>query len=220
MDNEFNNIENIQDSVQSTEENYTKDSGQKPVDGDGKKQEEVPAGKRLRNSIIELGIYIAVIVICVAFVHKYVLQRTIVDGKSMMNTLKNGENLLVEKVSYHFTDPGRFDVIVFYPHGRDSSDYYIKRVIGLPGETVQIKGEDIYINDKKIEENFGKDPIADPGIAEKPVKLGDDEFFVLGDNRTVSEDSRYEKVGPVKRENIEGRAILRIYPLSEFGTFE
>ncbi|MFG6328572.1 MAG: signal peptidase I [Lachnospiraceae bacterium] len=220
MDNEFNNIENIQDSVQNTEENYTKDSGQKPVDGDGKKQEEVPAGKRLRNSIIELGIYIAVIVICVAFVPKYVLQRTIVDGKSMMNTLKNGENLLVEKVSYHFTDPGRFDVIVFYPHGRDSSDYYIKRVIGLPGETVQIKGEDIYINDKKIEENFGKDPIADPGIAEKPVKLGDDEFFVLGDNRTVSEDSRYEKVGPVKRENIEGRAILRIYPLSEFGTFE
>ena len=151
---------------------------------------------------------------------KYVLQRTIVDGKSMMNTLKHGENLLVEKVSYHFTDPGRFDVIVFYPHGRESSDYYIKRVIGLPGETVQIKGEDIYINDEKIEENFGKDPIVDPGIAEKPIKLGDDEFFVLGDNRTVSEDSRYEEVGPVKRENIEGRAILRIYPLSEFGTFE
>ncbi len=195
----------------------------------------------------------------------------------MMDTLKNGENLLVEKVSYHFTDPGRFDVIVFYPHGRDSSDYYIKRVIGLPGETVEIDGEDIYIdgevleedygktditfpgiaedpvvlgddeyfvlgdnrgiskdsrsfgavkkeniyiNDEKIEENFGKDPIMDPGIAEEPIKLGDDEFFVLGDNRTVSEDSRYEEVGPVKRENIEGRAILRIYPLSEFGTFE
>ncbi len=85
---------------------------------------------------------------------------------------------------------------------------------------MQIKGEDIYINDEKIEENFGKDPIMDPGIAEKPIKLGDDEFFVLGDNRTVSEDSRYEEVGPVKRENIEGRAILRIYPLSEFGTFE
>ncbi|MCI9078050.1 MAG: signal peptidase I [Lachnospiraceae bacterium] len=174
----------------------------------------------MRNSIIELCVYIAIIVICVAFVPKYVLQRTIVDGKSMMNTLKNGENLLVEKVSYHFTDPDRFDVIVFYPHGRDSKDYFIKRVIGLPGETVQIKGADIYINGEKIEENFGKDPITDPGIAEKPIKLGDDEFFVLGDNRTVSDDSRYEDVGPVKRENIEGRAILRIYPLSEFGTFE
>lgn len=220
MDNEFSSIENTQNSVQDTEESYTKDNRQEPADSNTKKQEEIPAGRRLRNSIIELCIYIAIIVICVAFVPKYVLQRTIVDGKSMMNTLKHGENLLVEKVSYHFTDPGRFDVIVFYPHGRESSDYYIKRVIGLPGETVQIKGEDIYINDEKIEENFGKDPIVDPGIAEKPIKLGDDEFFVLGDNRTVSEDSRYEEVGPVKRENIEGRAILRIYPLSEFGTFE
>ena len=220
MDNEFGSIENTQNSVQDTEESYTKDNMQEPADSNTKKQEEIPAGRRLRNSIIELCIYIAIIVICVAFVPKYVLQRTIVDGKSMMNTLKHGENLLVEKVSYHFTDPGRFDVIVFYPPGRESSDYYIKRVIGLPGETVQIKGEDIYINDEKIEENFGKDPIVDPGIAEKPIKLGDDEFFVLGDNRTVSEDSRYEEVGPVKRENIEGRAILRIYPLSEFGTFE
>ncbi len=220
MDNEFGSIENTQNSVQDTEESYTKDNRQEPADSNTKKQEEIPAGRRLRNSIIELCVYIAIIVICVAFVPKYVLQRTIVDGKSMMNTLKHGENLLVEKVSYHFTDPGRFDVIVFYPHGRESSDYYIKRVIGLPGETVQIKGEDIYINDEKIEENFGKDPIVDPGIAEKPIKLGDDEFFVLGDNRTVSEDSRYEEVGPVKRENIEGRAILRIYPLSEFGTFE
>ncbi len=200
MDNEFGSIENTQNSVQDTEESYTKDNRQEPADSNTKKQEEIPAGRRLRNSIIELCVYIAIIVICVAFVPKYVLQRTIVDGKSMMNTLKHGENLLVEKVSYHFTDPGRFDVIVFYPHGRESSDYYIKRVIGLPGETVQIKGEDIYINDEKIEENFGKDPIVDPGIAEKPIKLGDDEFFVLGDNRTVSEDSRYEEVGPVKRE--------------------
>lgn len=215
MENGFNSMENTQNVKQDTQE------GSKPhTDGEEGRQEEIPAGRKLRNSIIELCVYVAIIVVCVAFVPKYVLQRTIVDGKSMMDTLKNGENLLVEKVSYHFTDPGRFDVIVFYPHGRDSSDYYIKRVIGLPGETVQIKGEDIYINDKKLEENFGKDPIMDPGIAEEPIKLGDDEFFVLGDNRTVSEDSRYEEVGPVKRENIEGRAILRIYPLSEFGTFE
>ncbi len=215
MENGFNSMENTQNVKQDTQE------GSKPhTDGEEGRQEEIPAGRKLCNSIIELCVYVAIIVVCVAFVPKYVLQRTIVDGKSMMDTLKNGENLLVEKVSYHFTDPGRFDVIVFYPHGRDSSDYYIKRVIGLPGETVQIKGEDIYINDKKLEENFGKDPIMDPGIAEEPIKLGDDEFFVLGDNRTVSEDSRYEEVGPVKRENIEGRAILRIYPLSEFGTFE
>lgn len=215
MENGFNSMENTQNVKQDTQE------GSKPhTDGEEGRQEEIPAGRKLRNSIIELCVYVAIIVVCVAFVPKYVLQRTIVDGKSMMDTLKNGENLLVEKVSYHFTDPGRFDVIVFYPHGRDSSDYYIKRVIGLPGETVQIKGEDIYINDKKLEENFGKDPIIEAGMADEPIKLGDDEYFVLGDNRTVSEDSRYEEVGPVKRENIEGKAILRIYPLSEFGTFD
>ncbi len=210
MEDEFESTQNIKD-------NNTKDNGEVPQT---EQKKDISFGKKVRNSIIELCIYAAIIIVCVAFVPKYVLQRTIVDGKSMMDTLKHGENLLVEKVSYHFTDPDRFDVIVFYPHGRESTDYYIKRVIGLPGETVQIIGEDIYIDGEKLEENFGKDPIIEAGMADEPIKLGDDEFFVLGDNRTVSEDSRYEEVGPVKRENIEGKAILRIYPLSEFGTFD
>ena len=231
MEKEFGNTDNdnieVAGSNENTEEDITSNSWQNQEDTadtditrTGKNEEKIPAAKRIRNNIIELCVYVAIIVICVAFVPKYVLQRTIVDGRSMMNTLNDGENLLVEKVSYRFSDPGRFDVIVFYPHGRDSADYYIKRIIGLPGETVQIKGKDIYIDEEKLEENFGKDPITEPGMAEDPIKLGEDEFFVLGDNRTVSEDSRYEEVGPVKRENIEGRAVLRIYPLSEFGTFD
>ena len=231
MEKEFGNTDNdnieVAGSNENTEEDITSNSWQNQEDTadtditrTGKNEEKIPAAKRIRNNIIEECVYVAIIVICVAFVPKYVLQRTIVDGRSMMNTLNDGENLLVEKVSYRFSDPGRFDVIVFYPHGRDSADYYIKRIIGLPGETVQIKGKDIYIDGEKLEENFGKDPITEPGMAEDPIKLGEDEFFVLGDNRTVSEDSRYEEVGPVKRENIEGRAVLRIYPLSEFGTFD
>lgn len=231
MEKEFGNTDNdnieVAGSNENTEEDITSNSWQNQEDTadtditrTGKNEEKIPAAKRICNNIIELCVYVAIIVICVAFVPKYVLQRTIVDGRSMMNTLNDGENLLVEKVSYRFSDPGRFDVIVFYPHGRDSADYYIKRIIGLPGETVQIKGKDIYIDGEKLEENFGKDPITEPGMAEDPIKLGEDEFFVLGDNRTVSEDSRYEEVGPVKRENIEGRAVLRIYPLSEFGTFD
>ena len=90
-------------------------------------------------------------------------------------------------------------------------------MIGLPGETVQIKGSTIYIDGKPLKENYGKDPIDYAGIAEKPIKLGDDEYFVLGDNREISRDSRYEEVGKVK--NIEGRAVLRIYPFDKFGTF-
>ncbi len=211
MENKFEST----DSLSDTENEDTEDSDNLEVEDNSDTR-----GKKFRGGLIELCIYAAVIVLCFTFVPKHVLQRTIVSGSSMMNTLKSGENLLVEKVSYHFADPKRFDVIVFYPHGRDSEDYYIKRVIGLPGETIQIIGETIYIDGEELEENYGKDPIAEQGIAAEPIKLADDEFFVLGDNRTVSEDSRFEEVGPVKRENIEGRAIFRIYPFSKFGTFK
>jgi signal peptidase I len=114
----------------------------------------------------------------------------------------------------------RFDIIVFYPYGRENEEYYVKRIIGLPGETVQIIGSDVYINGEVLEEHYGKDPIEDPGRAIEPITLGDDEFFVMGDNRSISKDSRTEEVGNVKKENIGGRAVFRIKPLSRFGTID
>ena len=181
--------------------------------------------------VIEWGIYIAIVLCGIFLVPKYVMQRTLVSGSSMENTLHNGESLLVEKVSYHFTDPKRFDIVIFYPHGNQldqdmieqdtgEKEYFVKRVIGLPGETIQIIGSDIYINGKKLEEHYGKDPITYAGIAEEPLTLGEDEFFVMGDNREVSYDSRYDDIGPVRKEMIESRAILRIWPFSEFGTID
>lgn len=95
--------------------------------------------------------------------------------------------------------------------------YYVKRIIGLPGETIQIKGSDIYINDELLEEDYGKMAITNAGIAENPIKLGEDEYFVMGDNRKISLDSRYEEVGPVKKEQIAGKAVLRIWPFKKFG---
>ena len=138
-------------------------------------QDEVSKKKKIRGIIAELCLYVAIIVVCGVFVPRYVIQRTIVDGKSMMNTLKDGENLLAEKVSYRFGEPKRFDVIVFYPYGRDNDAYYIKRVIGLPGETVQIKGSTIYIDGKPLKENYGKDPIdyAGTAVMKKWVKLNE-----------------------------------------------
>lgn len=189
-------------------------------DGEAEELEEPDRKKKLRGILIEAVLYVAIIVLCVKVVPRYVIQRTIVDGESMMDTLKDRENLLVEKISYHFKNPERFDVIVFYPYGRDNDEYYIKRVIGLPGETVQIIGSQIYINGKVLEEDYGKDPIEFAGTVEEPQTLGEDEFFVLGDNRDVSQDSRFEEVGFVQKKNIEGKAILRIYPFSKFGTFE
>ena len=185
---------------------------------EGKEAEE----KNSKGSFIrELIVYAVIIVLCVTVVPRYVIQRTQVDGRSMMNTLHDKESLLVEKVTYHFKDPDRFDIITFYPQGRDHEEYYIKRVIGLPGEIIQITGNTIYINGEVLKESYGREPMESGGIAEEPVKLGKDEFFVLGDNRNESVDSRDgEDVGVVKKENIDGHAVLRIYPFSEFGTIK
>ncbi len=186
---EDNNVENKQDNNQDKKRN-------------------------IKSIIIEFAIYIVLIIICVFVVPRYVVQRTVVDGESMMDTLFDGDSVIVNKFSYNIFKPERFEIIVFYPYGRDDpDDYYVKRIIGLPGEKVQIKGSDIYINDEILEENYGKDPITDPGIAEEPVILAEDEYFVMGDNREISEDSRY--FGPVKKENISGHVLMRIYPFNK-----
>lgn len=170
---------------------------------------------------IEICIYIAMICLCIFWVPEHVIQRTVVDGSSMRDTLHDAESLLVEKVSYHFSDPDRYDIIVFYPYGKsddkEKDEYYVKRIYGLPGETIQIIGNDIYINGEVIADEYARNGTDEPGIAEEPITLADDEYFVLGDNRGGSKDSRDPDVGLVKRENIAGRVILRIWPLNKFG---
>lgn len=162
-------------------------------------------------------LYIAVVFIITYLVIHYVGQRTEVIGTSMEYTLSDGDNLIVDKISYRFREPERFDIIVF-PYKYQEDTYYIKRIIGLPGETVRI-GEDgtIYINDEELKESYGREVIKDSGTAAEPVKLGEGEYFVLGDNRNASSDSRDPSVGIIKREDIIGRAWLRIYPFSRFG---
>lgn len=177
-------------------------------------------GAKKSRMIIEIMIYILVLFFAAVIIPRYILQRTIIIGDSMENTLYDGENVWVEKVSLHFNQLKRFDVIVFYPYGKDYEEYFVKRVIGLPGETVQIIDETIYINGAPLSESFGKDPIEYAGIAAEPIILSLDEYFVLGDNRAVSLDSRYSKVGTVKKENIAGRVFLRIWPLSKMGTID
>ncbi len=155
--------------------------------------------------------------VCLVIIPTFVLQRTIVDGESMENNLMDGDQVLVEKVSRYFSDYDRFDVVVFYPFEGRSDEYYVKRIIGLPGETIQIVGEDIYINGEILEEDYGEDPITYAGIAETPVRLGEDEYFVLGDNREISYDSRYEPVGVINKKQIDGKAFLCIWPFKSFG---
>ncbi len=177
--------------------------------------------KRPRSGLIkEIIIIAAVFLLCLFVIPNFIMQRTIVNGDSMNESLHDGDQLMVDKLTPHFKAYERFDVVVFYPFGKDASDeYYIKRVIGLPGETVQIEGDTIYIDGKVLEEHYGKDPMTYAGIAAEPIKLGEDEFFLLGDHREISFDSRYEQVGVVKRSQIAGKAVIRIWPLSKFGSF-
>lgn len=170
----------------------------------------------MKKEILSWVFYIAFVLVLTWVIITFVGQRTRVDGRSMMNTLHDGDNLIVEKLSYRFSDPKRFDIIVFPPTGK--KEYYIKRIIGLPGETVQIdENGNIYINGELLEENYGAETIQNPGRAAKSITLGDDEYFVMGDNRNNSKDSRSEEVGNVKRSQIIGRAWLRIWPLNKFG---
>ncbi len=160
--------------------------------------------------------YLLFLVIAVFLILQFIGQRTSVRGVSMEPALSEGDQIIVDKLSYRFHEPDRFDIIVFH---KDQSSYrYIKRVIALPGERIWISREgDIYINDRILEEYYGRASINDPGLAGKEITLGEDEYFVLGDNRNHSEDSRFEEVGIVKRSEIIGRAAFRFYPLNAVG---
>ena len=131
--------------------------------------------------------------------------------------LSDGDNLIVDKLSYRFNEPQRFDIIVF-PFRYAEKTYYIKRIIGLPGETVFIdENGTIFINGEELQESYGKEIIKDPGIAYEPITLGEDEYFVLGDNRNNSSDSRYPVVGNIHRDEFIGKAWMRIWPFSKMG---
>ena len=177
--------------------------------------DEVPEPSRLQEVLSFLA-YAALVFGITFLIITFVGQRTKVSGNSMYDTLENGDNLILEKLSYRFHEPERFDIVVFrYTHKKNT--FYIKRVIGLPGETVQIVDSKIYINGEILEENYGYEPIQDAKRASQPITLGEDEYFVQGDNRNDSSDSRDPAVGNVTRSQIIGKAWLRIWPLNKIG---
>lgn len=171
----------------------------------------------IKKNLIAFGICIAVAIVIALFITNFVASHTKVEGTSMEATLDDGDDIIVEKVSYLTSDPERYDIIVF----RESeSIHYIKRVIALPGETIQITEGKIYINERAVFDAYGNAKMEDGGIAEKPIKLGKDEYFVLGDNRNASKDSRDKEVGVIKRDQIIGKAWLRVLPFDHFGKLE
>lgn len=176
--------------------------------------------KNIMKEILSTSIYLLVVLCAAYLIITYVGQRTQVSGSSMETTLSDGDNLLVDKITYRFSEPKRFDIIVF-PFQYDTDTYYIKRIIGMPGETVQIDYDgNIYINGSLLEESYGREVIQNPGRAAEPITLGEDEYFVMGDNRNNSSDSRDPSVGNIHRKDIIGRAWGRIWPFSKFGVLK
>ena len=172
--------------------------------------------KRLKD-VLSTSLYLLIVLFLTFVVVTYVGQRTKVSGSSMEPMLSDGDNLIVDKISYRFSEPKRFDVIVF-PFRFAENTYYIKRIIGLPGETVYIDEEgNIYIDGQLLEENYGKEVITDPGRAYEPILLGEDEYFVMGDNRNNSSDSRDPVVGNIHRDEFIGKAWMRIWPFEKMG---
>lgn len=176
--------------------------------------------KKVLKEIFNTSIYLLVVIGLVYLVITYVGQRTEVNGESMENTLSNEDNLIVDKLTYRFSDPKRYDIIVF-PFRYADNTFYIKRIIGMPGETIQIDREgNIYINGEILEESYGREVIQNPGLAANTIQLEEDEYFVMGDNRNNSSDSRDPMVGNIHRDEIIGRAWVRIWPLNKFGVLK
>lgn len=130
-------------------------------------------------------------------------------GVSMEPALYNGQEVLINRFIYKITSPKRGDVIAFLPNGNQSSHYYLKRIVGLPGESIQIIDGYVYINGERLPEDE-YDKMADYGIAGNEIQLGSDEYFVLGDNRNMSEDSRSGNIGAVKKDTIAGKVWFHL----------
>ena len=173
-------------------------------------QKESKLNKEFFKGVLEL-VVATVIVVFLAFGITYVFgSRTGIIGDSMEEALPASSQVLINRFVYMVSAPKRGDVIVFLPYGNTNTHYYTKRVVGLPGETIQIIEGRLYVDGYAAESQEAYDYIEDAGMAESPILLGEKEYFVLGDNRNSSEDSRSGNIGPVNRDNIIGKAWMVI----------
>ncbi len=168
--------------------------------------------KKINSNLInEIGVWIigiAMSVFLACFLTYAIGRRTNIIGNSMEPLLLSGQTIFVNQIQYNITKPHRGDVIVFLPNGNQNSHYYVKRVVGLPGETIRITNGKVFIDGVVIEESY--DLISDAGIAENAIEIPSGEYFVLGDNRNSSEDSRSSNIGTIKANTILGKAWLRM----------
>ena len=131
-------------------------------------------------------------------------ERTVVIGDSMSPSLVNGQEVLIDRVRYNILEPKKGDIVVFKPNGNENVHTYVKRIVAVPGDKVLIQGGILFLNGEPQDDMF-RDSIADAGIASQEITMGEDEYFVMGDNCNFSEDSRTANIGNVRFETITGK---------------
>lgn len=162
--------------------------------------------------------FLVILFIIVFLFRNLVMEQVQVGGQSMESTLQDGDILLVEKRTYEKNNPERYDIIVLNTEGNSMwGQQYVKRIIGLPGETIQIKKGKVWIDGKELKEPFDFEEIEDGGLATEKIELEEDEYFVLGDNRNNSKDSRHLEIGTVNLKQIKGKVWMRVYPFQHIG---
>lgn len=168
--------------------------------------------KYLIRILIGLGVAALAVILTIAFG-----KRESVGDAGMQPTLDHGQVVMIDRVAYNIFSPKRNEIIAFAPNGGERSVVYVRRIIGLPGDKVQIIKGKMYVNGEEYQDKFATEPIKLPGLADSEVTVGENEYFVLGDNRNLSEDSRSEVIGNVKKKDILGKAWFRISPISKMG---
>lgn len=172
--------------------------------------EKEPKVKKIIKECIIWFVEIIFVIVLAYLIIAYGVERTVVLGDSMNLTLKDREKVIINKMVYRYSDPERFDVVVFRQSGKEHSYYNIKRIIGLPGETVQIIDGVVFIDGTPLKEKIEVEPMVNGGLADEEILLEENEYFVLGDNRNNSEDSRFANIGAILRTDIIGKAWIRI----------
>ena len=171
-----------------------------------------------RRHVLRTIFELIVVVVLAALTAFVVFSSVILQESAMSPTLEAGNQVLVNRAAYILTGVRRGDVIAYRSSGTFDSGVHVKRVIGLPGETVQITGDGrILVNDQVLNEHYGLEVIKNPGRAAEKVTLGENEYFLMGDNRNNSLDSRDASIGNVNRSDLIGKAFIRVWPFDSFG---
>ncbi len=170
--------------------------------------------KNFLKELLEWAIAIAAVCVVFLIIQAYIFKLAIVDGPSMEPTLKNKDRILVTKFIYKFKQPKRGDIIIF-PYKEDKKQFYVKRIIGVEDDIIDIKNSAFILNGQPLDDEFSQLPLTTLGDVTFPITVPKDCFFVLGDNRNLSKDSRHNSVGFIPKEEIVGKVDVKLLPISE-----